>query len=68
MNTLPEQDGLKKHAKNSDLKAARKRLNLTAKEMAIKLNTPQKTYEYWEYRGKIPGIVSVTILLIEKYG
>jgi len=53
---------------NSELKAARKRLNLTAKEMAIKLNTPQKTYEYWEYRGKIPGIVSVTILLIEKYG
>ena len=49
----------------SDLKAARKRLNLTAKEMAEKLNTPQKTYEHWEYKGKIPGIVEVAIKQVE---
>lgn len=52
---------------NSELKAARKLLNLTAKAMAEKLNTPQKTYEYWEYKGKIPGIVSVTLELMQKY-
>lgn len=46
---------------SSELKAARKRLNLTAKEMAKSLNTPQKTYECWEYKGKIPGIVEVAI-------
>ena len=51
---------------NSELKAARKRLNLTAKEMAKKLNTPQKTYEYWEYKGKIPGIVPVALEFLSK--
>lgn len=51
--------------KSLNLKAARKRLNLTAKEMAGKLNTPQKTYEYWEYKGKIPGIVEVAIKQVE---
>ena len=50
---------------NSELKAARKRLNLTAKAMALKLNTPQKTYESWEYKGKIPGIVDVALKQVE---
>lgn len=50
---------------NSGLKALRKRLNLTAKVMAEKLNTPQKTYEYWEYKGKIPGIVEVALKQVE---
>ena len=50
---------------NLELKAARKRLNLTAKEMAKKLNTPHKTYEYWEYKGKIPGIVEVVLKQVE---
>jgi DNA-binding transcriptional regulator YiaG len=49
-----------------ELKAARKRLNVTAKEMAEKLNTSSRTYENWEVgRTKIPGIVFVAIKFLE---
>ena len=52
---------------NSDLKEARKLLNLTAKELALKLNTPLRTYQDWELgRTKLPGILSVTLELLRK--
>ena len=51
---------------NSELKEARKLLNLTLKEMAEALNTPARTYEGWEQGRKIPGIVSVTLELLRK--
>jgi len=52
---------------SEELKAARTRLNLTAKEMAKKLNTPARTYENWELgRTKIPGVVFAAIELIEE--
>jgi len=50
---------------SDDLKDARKRLNLTAKEMAERLNTSLRTYQGWELGRKIPGIVEVTIAFIE---
>jgi len=50
---------------NTELKAARTRLNLTAKKMAERLNTPFRTYQGWELGRKIPGIVEVTIAFIE---
>ena len=50
-----------------DLKTARQRLNLTAKAMAEKLNTPKRTYENWELgRTKIPGVVFAAIGFMEK--
>ena len=52
---------------NSDLKAARKRLNLTQSEMALKLNTRTRTYQDWELgRTKLPGLLSVTLELLRK--
>ncbi len=50
----------------SDLKLARNRLGLTAKEMAEKLGVPRRTYETWEYRGKIPSSAKVAVRLIEE--
>ena len=52
---------------NSELKAARKRLNLTAKKMAEELKTPQRTYQNWELgRTKVPGVVFAAISFMEK--
>jgi len=52
---------------NSELKAARTRLNLTARELAKKLNTPHRTYENWELgRTKIPGVVFAAIDFLER--
>ncbi|MCF6253105.1 MAG: helix-turn-helix domain-containing protein [Methylococcaceae bacterium] len=47
------------------LKEARTRLDLTVKEMALKLNTSQRTYEGWEQGRTIPGIVEVAVNLLE---
>ena len=52
---------------SNELKAARAGLNLTAKSMAEKLKTPQRTYENWELgRTKIPGVVFAAIEFMEK--
>jgi DNA-binding transcriptional regulator YiaG len=51
----------------NELKSARTRLNLTAKGMSEKLNTPARTYENWELgRTKIPGVVFAAIDLLEQ--
>jgi putative transcriptional regulator len=52
---------------NHELRAARKQLNLTVKEMANKLNTPVRTYEGWEQGRTMPGIVEVTIKIILEF-
>ena len=49
-----------------ELKAARKRLNLTQREMAEKLGTPLRTYQGWEAGRRAPGIVPVCMKLLEK--
>ncbi len=50
-----------------ELKAARTRLNLTAKEMALQLKTPLRTYENWELgRTKTPGVVFAAIEFLEE--
>ena len=54
--------------KQNDLKAARTRLNLTAKQMAEKLKTPARTYENWELgRTKIPCVAFACIEFMEKF-
>ncbi len=47
------------------LKQSRTRLDLTVKEMSLKLNTSQRTYEGWEQGRTIPGIVEVAVNLLE---
>ena len=49
-----------------ELADARKRLNLTQKEMAKRLKTPLKTYQDWEQgRAKISGVVEVAVMSIK---
>ena len=55
-----------KITRRDELKAVRKELNLSAKEMADKLNTPIRPYEGWELGRNMPGIVSVTLELLRK--
>jgi len=47
-----------------ELKAARKRLNLSVIDMSKKLNTSKRTYEGWEQGRKIPGVVFVAVELL----
>ena len=44
--------------KAKQLKKERIKRGLTIKEMALRLNTPEKTYQNWEYgTRRVPGIV-----------
>ena len=47
------------------LKESRDRFGLTAKEMALKLKTPLRTYEGWEQGRTIPGVVEVAVNLLD---
>jgi len=49
-----------------DLKAARKRLNLTQEQMANFLNTSFRTYQGWESRYKTPSSALVAIEMLEQ--
>lgn len=52
---------------NEDLKQARLTMGLNIKQMAARLQTPYRTYQDWELGNRrIPGIVNVTIALMEE--
>ena len=45
-----------------ELKFMRDRLGFTAKEMALRLKTPLRTYGGWEQGRSIPGVVEVAVI------
>jgi len=54
-------------SKSTEIKNIREKMNLSGKDMAIKLDTSKRTYENWELgRTKVPGVALVACKLLLK--